>query len=83
MIATLILNDGTELEGSAKQVNGNLSVYVYQKTLAELFAILNDPEKVSKIVYKWNNGTSTFKGYKHLKSITELETQFIGATLTK
>ena len=66
----LQLNDGTELEGHMIESDKRLFLYIQNKTLAEAFALLNDPEK-TKIIKGIRYGSEqTIRGYKALWSIS-------------
>ena len=81
----LTLNDGTVLENSyAFQDGSNLWVYVYAAiSFGELFALLNDPEKVKKITAERDGAESVFRGYKELFCIRKENGGFISAGLRK
>ena len=81
MTETLTLNDGTELYGYAEEKQGELVVFVHGKTMAEMFALLTDPEKTSRFVSARNGGTKTYTGFTHLQNIYEIDTQFISAAM--
>ena len=79
----LTLNDGTELTGHAIEANERLFVYIWGKTLAEVFELLNDPEKTKKITANRYGETQTIRGYKHLCSVSEETGGMIAASLKK
>lgn len=79
----LTLNDGTELQGHAIETETRLFVYVWEKTLTEVFELLNDPEKTKKIVAVRYGETQTFRGYKRLMSISDEGSGMISASLKK
>jgi len=83
MDETLTLNDGTELVGHLLETENRLFVYVWEKTLAEAFELLNDPERTKKIVAERYGETKTVKGYKHLVSISEESGGMIAGSLKK
>ena len=83
MDETLTLNDGTVLTGHLLETETRLFVYVWEKTLAEAFELLNDPEKTKKIVADRYGETKTVKGYKHLVSISEETGGMVSASLKK
>lgn len=79
----LTLNDGTELTGHMLETESRLFVYVWEKTMAEAFELLNDPERTKKIVADRYGATQTVKGYKHLVSISEEAGGMVSASLKK
>ena len=79
----LTLNDGTELTGHLVENDSRLFVYVYDLTLAEVFELLNDPEKTKKIKAVRYGAEQTVRGYKHLCSVSEENNQMISAMLKK
>lgn len=79
----LTLNDGTELMGHLLETETRLFVYIWEKTLAEAFELLNDPEKTKKITANRYGETQTVKGYKHLVSISEETGGMIAGSLKK
>ena len=83
MTEVLVFNDGSQLYGCAEEFNGKLAVYIHGKTLADAFAVMNDPNLTVKIISKRNDGEHTFKNYVHLHDITEAGPQFIVATMMK
>lgn len=83
MDETLKLNDGTELIGHAIEASERLFVYIWEKTMAEVFELLNDPEKTKKIIATRYEDQQTFRGYKHLCSVSEETGGMIAASLKK
>lgn len=79
----LTLNDGTELQGHAIETEARLFVYVWGKTLTEVFELLSDPERTKKIVAERYGETQTFRGYKRLMSISDEGSGMISASLKK
>ena len=80
----LTLNDGTELNGHLVETDSRLFVYVYDLTLAEVFELLNDPEKTKKIKAVRYGAEQVVRGYKHLSSVSEESNgQMISAMLKK
>lgn len=79
----LKLNDGTELSGHAIEANERLFLYIGGKTMAEVFELLNDPEKTKKIVANRYGQETTIRGYKRLMSISDQGTGMIDASLKK
>lgn len=69
----LTLNDGTVLENShALMVGDKLFLYISSgATFAEVFELLNDPEKTKKIVQNRYGAEDTFRGYKRLINVTD------------
>lgn len=84
MIQKLTLNDGTELDNSSAIEEGNtLFLYVYAEiTFADLFALLNDPEKAKKVVETLGEKKTTYRNFKELYFIRK-ENGFISAGLRK
>ena len=64
----LTLNDGTIFENSSAAENGNgLWLYINSDfSFADLFAIVNNPEKTKRIIAENMEGKKTFRGYKDL-----------------
>lgn len=85
MEQSLILNDGTVFDGSyAIQSGDRLWVYVYADiTMADLFALLNDPEKTKIIMVKRFGDNLSFCEYKTLFCIRIEDEGFISAGLKK
>ena len=79
----LTLNDGTELQGHAIETETRLFVYVWGKTLTEVFELLNDPEKTKRIIAERYGEMQTFRGYKRLMSISDEGSGMISASLKK
>ena len=83
---TLTLNDGTILENSNAHRDGDrLYVYIQNgSTLAEVFGLLNDPEKTERIIRKApETEDQQFNGYKKLITVTDQENGFITGVLKK
>ena len=79
----LTLNDGTELEGHLIETDIRLFVYVWNRSLGDVFALLNDPEKTKKIVEERFGQSKTVKGYKRLMSISDEGNGMVSASLKK
>lgn len=81
----LVLNDGTELLNSSVSEDGDiLWVYVYADiSFGDLFALLNDPEKVKKIVATFGSSVTTYTGFSELFCIRKENAGFISAGLRK
>lgn len=79
----LTLNDGTELTGHLVENDSRLFVYVFDLTLAEVFELLNDPDKTKKIKAVRYGAEQVVKGYKHLCSVSEENSHMISAMLKK
>lgn len=80
----LILNDGTELTGHMIETDSRLFVYLYEITMADAFALLNDPEKTKVIKGERYGEKQTVRGYKHLCSVSEeMGGQMISGSLKK
>lgn len=82
MNETLILNDGTQLNGHAIETDGTLWLYLNAGTMGDVFSLLNDPEKTKVIKASQYGAEKAYKGYKHLFCIREETTQ-ISAGLRK
>lgn len=78
----LTLNDGTQLGGHCIEADGTLWLYLEKALLAELFPLLNDPEKTKVIRASRYGAETTIRGYKHLFCIRE-ETNQVNAGLRK
>ena len=65
----LTLNNGTELRGHARETRTGLYLYVFGKTLAEAYALLAG--NTQEIHSDENGERNTFRGYTHLKAISE------------
>ena len=78
----LILKDGTELHGHQIETEIRLFLYVFDKTMAEVFELLNDPEKTKIITWNRYGETGKVTGYKRLMSISD-ENNMICASLKK
>lgn len=81
----LTLNDGTVLENShALLVGDKLFIYISSgATFAEVFELLNDPEKTKKIVQDRYGVTDTFRGFKRLINVTDELNGMITAVVIK
>lgn len=79
----LILNDGTEISGYLLESGDRLFLYMYGRTMAWLFGILSNPEKVSVITCKGYGEQVTVRGYEHLYCISEENGGMISAGLKK
>lgn len=83
---TLTLNNGTILENSNAHRDGErLYVYIQNgSTMAEVFGLLNDPEKTEKIIKKAPEmDDQTFNEFKKLIAVTDQENGMITAVLKK
>lgn len=78
----LILKDGTELRGHQIEASERLFVYIFDKTLTEVFPLLSDPEKTKSITWERYGQTGTVKGYIRLMSLSD-ENGMICASLKK
>ena len=78
----LILKDGTELHGHQIEASERLFVYIFDKTLTEVFPLLSDPEKTKSITWERYGQTGTVKGYIRLMSLSD-ENGMICASLKK
>ena len=83
IVEILTLNDGTELNGYAEENNGKLSVHIHEKTMREVFELLSEKTKTSKIISEKNGDTCIFKNYTHMYSITEAFQGLVITTMTK
>ena len=79
----LILNDGTELTGHVIRSYLTLFVYVYESKMAEIFGLLNDPEKTAVIMAFADTEETEYTGFSHLKSVTEESDIMISAVLRR
>lgn len=81
----LTLNDGTEIENSyAFAVGERMWVYIYaEMTLADAFALLNDPAKMISVISEQFGVETTYEGYTELFTITKEEGGFISAGVRK
>ena len=81
----LTLNDGTVLENSSVAEAGNiLWLYVYADiTFADLFALLNDPEKARRVTAVFGESKTTYRGFKELFCIRKEDGGFVSAGLRK
>lgn len=72
---TLILADGTVLEGSGAAIDSKRKLWLWTKrkySMAEIFALFSDPEKTANIRVDYSEISSeTFEGYTHLSSVQE------------
>lgn len=80
---TLTLNDGTVLNGRLIETETRLFLYIYGKTMTEVFNLLIDPEKTRVIKEDRNGEKRTVRGYKHLRAISEEMGGMICTVLTK
>lgn len=81
----LTLNDGTILEDSyAFAVGERMWVYIYaEMTLADAFALLNDPAKMISVISEQFGQETTYEGYTELFTITKEDGGFISAGVRK
>lgn len=81
----LTLNDGTVLENShALMVGERLFIYISSgATFAEVFELLNDPEKTKKITQDQYGEKTTFRGFKRLINVTDELNGMITAVVIK
>lgn len=80
---TLTLNDRTVLNGHLIETETRLLLYIYGKTMTEVFNLLIDPEKTRVIKEDRNGEKRTVRGYKHLRAISEEMGGMICTVLTK
>lgn len=68
---TITMNDGTVLEDSnILDMNGSLCFFVRNgMTMAEVFALFNDPEKTATITETRYEQEKTYEGYTDLNMI--------------
>lgn len=85
MTQGLVFRDGTELEDSSVVESGDrLWVYVYADVgFAELFALLNDPDKTEVITSVFGDVEKTHEGFNELFCIRKEDSGFISAGLRK
>ena len=81
----LTLNDGTILQDSyALAVGNRMWVYIYaEMTLADAFALLNDPTKMIAVISEQFGVETTYEGYTELFTITKEDGGFISAGVRK
>lgn len=79
----LILADGTELVGHGIETEARLFLYIYGRTLGDVFPLLNDPEKTAEIRAERYGEEGRFTGYGHLCSVSEERGGMICAGLKK
>ena len=80
----LKLNDGTAIRGHASEGNGHLFLYLYGITLTDAFALMDVPEKVSVIHEEVRGESHVYRGYSHLRAISEeMDGQMICVDLLK
>ena len=82
-MGTLTFNDGTRTEGSLLETETRLFLYFNDRTMADAFAIVNDPEKTKTITADQGSGKVTVEGYRTLKSISAETGGMIEASLVK
>lgn len=82
-MGTLTLNNGQTIVGKMLEVNGRLFLYMEGITLADAFALLNDPDNTKTIKMERDGKQSTANGYKHLYAISEGNNGIIDAALKK
>lgn len=78
----LILKDGSELHGHQIEASERLFVYIFDKTLIEVFPLLSDPEKTESITWERYGLTGTVEGYVRLMSLSD-ENSMICASLKR
>lgn len=83
MDAKLTLNDGAELEGYFTETEVRLFVYIWNKTLAEVFELMIDPEKTKKMVCERYDLKETVRGYKKLMTVNDEGSNMISVALKK
>lgn len=80
----ITLNDGTVLTGHVAEASARLFVYVYgDKTLGEVFPLMNDPDKTKKITVGEGDKVTIYKNYKTLCSISKESLGMISVILQK
>ena len=85
MDGKLTLSDGTELEYSTVTQAGRiLWVYCYARiSFGDLFALLNDPEKVAEISMSQGSQVTWYDGFTELFCIRKEDAGFLSAGLRK
>ena len=84
MNESLTLNDGTVLEDSRAVASGDLFLYMNGYGMAEVFALLIDPEKTAVIVYTMMDGSGiTYREYQKLIAVRDEGNGLITAVLRK
>ena len=67
---SLVLADGTVLENSSCGfAERDLWCWIHDVTMAECFAIFNDPEKTKEIAAVYNTQTVIYKGFTELLAV--------------
>ena len=79
----LILNNGTEMAGHLLETETRLFLYVYGKTLTELFDLLIVPDNVSSISWERYGQTGEAIRYTTLMSISVEPKGMVCASLIK
>lgn len=81
----LTLNDGTVLDDSyAYAVGERMWVYIYADiSLADAFALLNDPAKMLSVISEQFGVETTYEGYTELFTITKEDGGFISAGMRR
>ena len=81
----LRLSDGTDLQDSYVALSDNkLFFYIHDgKTMAQVFALMNDPEKTALIQYIGGNNVIEYHDYTVLVSISTGHDGLITGVLTR
>lgn len=79
----LKLNDGTELNGRALESDGTLFLYIFGKTMKEVFELLSVVKNVKVITATKYGEDTVYKNYSHLKAISEESGDMISAVMKK
>lgn len=68
---TLLLNDGTVLDGHVLEDGEGLKLFVYLEgvSMSRGFALFSDPEKTSRIIVNNGESSKTYKGFTRLLAI--------------
>jgi hypothetical protein len=71
---TLILKDGTVLEGSeCGYADHNLWCYIKNLSLTETFAVFSDPSKTETIIFRYGNTEEKYVGFTNLDIVHKKE----------
>ena len=80
---TLKLKNGQTINGHALESDGRLFLYMYNITLTDAFNALIDPNNTKVIKEDRYGIETTYRGYNHLRAISEEMGGMICTTLTK
>ena len=83
MNETIILNNGTKLKGHLLESGDRLFLYIYEKTLKEVFDLLIVKANTNVIRYERNGETGEVTGYVELMSVSVEWNNMISASMKK